>query len=183
MSNRKFFRSLSVASITTLTAMLAAPFIAQAATSLPNGASSLTETYDSWTVSCNVQAQGDAKKVICSMTQQQVDERRQRALAAEFSPNKDGIGGALVLPFGLNLTSGAILQLDENPPEQPIAFSTCMPGGCILPINFNASQTDAIAKGKALAVTTQALGGNDIKLNVPLDGFSAALKRTRELTK
>lgn len=163
--------------------MAATSSLAQAATGLPGGASSLTETYGNWTVTCGLQAQGEAKNVVCSMSQQQVDEKRQRALAIELSPNKTGTGGVFVLPFGLNLGSGAVLQIDENPAEKPLGFSTCLPAGCLVPVNFDAAKSDALSKGKQLTVLAKAIDGNDIKLNVPLDGFAAALKRVKELLK
>lgn len=157
---------------------------AWSAASLPGGASSLTETYGNWTVNCIVQKQAENQKVLCSMSQQQVDDKRQRALAIELSPaDKNGAAGAFVLPFGLNLASGATLQIDETPAEKPLAFTTCLPAGCIVPVNFDAAKADALGKGQNLSVLAQAVDGNQIKLNVPLDGFSAALKRTRELLK
>lgn len=157
--------------------------IAQAATGLPGGASSLTETFGNWTVNCLVQTQGETKNVACSMSQQQVDEKKQRALAVELSPSKDGTNGVFVLPFGLNLAAGTVLQIDDAKPDQALPFSTCLPAGCILPVTFNAAKADALSKGKSLAVLAQAVGGNEIKLNVPLDGFAAALKRTSDLLK
>ncbi|MDR2309370.1 MAG: invasion associated locus B family protein [Brucellaceae bacterium] len=157
---------------------------AWSAAGLPGGASSLTETYGNWTVTCLVQKQGENQKVLCSMSQQQVDDKRQRALAVEISPSdKNSAAGAFVLPFGLKLASGATLQLDETPADQPLAFTTCLPAGCIVPVNLDAAKADALGKGKNLFVLAQAMDGNQIKLNVPLDGFAAALKRTRELLK
>ena len=157
---------------------------AWSAAGLPGGASSLTETYGNWTVSCLVQKQGEAQKVLCSLSQQQMDEKRQRALAIEISPaDKNAAAGAFVLPFGLNLAAGTILQIDELPADKPIGFTTCLPAGCIVPVNFDSAKAEALGKGQNLSVLAQAMDGNQIKLNVPLDGFAAALKRTRELLK
>ena len=157
---------------------------AWSAAGLPGGASSLTETYGNWTVTCLVQKQGENQNVLCSMSQQQVDDKRQRALAIELSPaDKGSAAGAVVLPFGLSLAAGAILQIDETPADKPIAFTTCLPAGCVVPVNFDSAKADALGKGQSLSVLAQAVDGNTIKLNVPLDGFAAALKRTRELLK
>lgn len=157
--------------------------VAAAATGLPGGASSLTETYGNWTVSCLVQKQAEAQKVLCSMSQQQVDDKGQRALVVELSPDKSGTNGAFVLPFGLNLGAGTILQIDETPANKPASFTTCLPAGCIVPVSFDAAKAEALGKGKNLFVLAQAMDGNNIKLTVPLEGFAAALKRTRELLK
>lgn len=154
-----------------------------AATGLPGGASSLSETYGNWTVSCLVQKQDEAQKVLCSMSQQQVDDKRQRALAVELSPDKSGASGAFVLPFGLNLSAGAVLQIDETTADKAVAFSTCLPAGCIIPASFDAAKTDVLSKGQNLFVLIQSADGKDLKLTVPLDGFASAIKRTRELLK
>ena len=154
-----------------------------AATGLPGGASSLSETYGNWTVSCLVQKQDEAQKVLCSMSQQQVDDKRQRALAVELSPDKSGASGAFVLPFGLNLSAGAVLQIDETTADKAVAFSTCLPAGCIVPASFDTAKTDALSKGQNLSVLIQSADGKDLKLAVPLDGFASAIKRTRELLK
>lgn len=170
--------------IATIALTIGSTTAAWSATNLPGGASSLSETYENWTVSCLVQKQGETQKVLCSMSQQQVDDNRQRALAIELSPaDKNGASGAFVLPYGLNLASGATLQLDETPADKPLAFTTCLPAGCIVPVSLDAAKADALGKGKNLFVLAQAMDGNQIKLNVPLDGFAAALKRTRELLK
>ncbi len=155
----------------------------QAATSLPSGASSLTETFVNWTVSCRVVTKDEAKNVACSMTQQQVDEKGQRALTAELAPVKNGVAGGFILPFGLNLSAGATFQIDESKTEIKSPFSTCLPAGCIVPVNFDAAQTDAVNKGKVLFIRTKALDGQEFKFNVPLEGFSAAVKRIQDLIK
>lgn len=175
---------LRIFTMSTIALTLGNATAAWSAAGLPGGASSLAETYGNWTITCLVQKQGESQKVLCSMSQQLVDDKRQRALAVEIIPtDKNSATGAFVLPFGLNLASGATLQLDETPADKPLAFTTCLPAGCIVPVNLDAAKTDALEKGKNLFVLAQAMDGNQIKLNVPLDGFSAALKRIRELLK
>ncbi|WP_439272639.1 invasion associated locus B family protein [Pseudochrobactrum sp. HB0163] len=155
----------------------------QAATTLPGGASTLTETFSNWTVSCRVVTNADAKNVVCTMLQQQIDENGRRALTAEFTPAKSGLAGAFLLPFGLDLKAAPLFQVDENKAGVKSAFSTCMPAGCLVPVNFDVAQSDAMYKGKALIISTKSLDGQEFKFNVPLDGFAAASKRIQELTK
>ena len=64
MSNKNILRIIT--GTTLCLALHIAP--ASAATGLPGGASSLYETYGNWTVSCLVQKQGEAQKVLCSMS-------------------------------------------------------------------------------------------------------------------
>lgn len=179
MNNKNILRIISGTVIVLILNIISV----SAATGLPGGASSLSETYGNWTVSCLVQKQGEAQKVLCSMSQQQVDDKRQRALAVEISPDKSGASGVFVLPFGLNLGAGTILQIDETPADKPVSFTTCLPAGCIVPVSFDAAKAEALGKGKNLSVLAQAMDGNNIKLTVPLDGFASAIKRTRELLK
>lgn len=152
---------------------------------LPGGASSLTETHGDWTVSCRIQPQGEGQQAIrlCSLSQQQADAKGQRTLAVELQPTSDGASGALVLPFGLQLSDGVVLQIDEAKGGKPLPFSTCLPGGCLVPVAFDASRVDALAKGKALTILAKATNANEVKLAVSLTGFANALGRTKELLK
>ncbi|QYM72582.1 invasion associated locus B family protein [Pseudochrobactrum sp. Wa41.01b-1] len=179
MNNKNILRIISGTVIVLILNIISV----SAATGLPGGASSLSETYGNWTVSCLVQKQDEAQKVLCSMSQQQVDDKRQRALAVEISPDKSGASGVFVLPFGLNLSAGAVLQIDETTADKAVAFSTCLPAGCIVPASFDTAKTDALSKGQNLSVLIQSADGKDLKLAVPLDGFASAIKRTRELLK
>lgn len=151
---------------------------------LPGGASSLAETYGDWAVQCRLQAVKDgATKPVCSLLQQQQDNKGSRVLAIELQPTEDGASGALVLPFGLELSKGVALQIDEAKAGAAQAFSTCMPAGCIVPLNFGEAQLKALNGGKALNLITEAAAGGEVKLSVLLDGFTAALNRVKELQK
>jgi len=111
------------------------PAAGTAASTLPGGASSLQETYDDWQVVCG--QQGGVKR--CAMVQQQISkENRQRVLDIELWPAGDKLQGALMLPFGLALDQGVTLQVDDAAPGQPLHFRTCLPGGCVVPLSFDA---------------------------------------------
>ncbi len=153
-----------------------------AAAQLPNGASSITETYGDWTVACGI-ANG-AK--ICNLSQEQGNKQTgQRTFAIELRTPKDGkTDGTILMPFGLKLDSGAILKLDDKDLGQGVRFSTCIPDGCLLPVSFPTVATDAMRKGKTLAVSSLNLSdGQAVTFNVSLNGFTTALNRAAELAK
>ncbi|WP_374832615.1 invasion associated locus B family protein [Paenochrobactrum pullorum] len=151
---------------------------------LPGGASSLSETHGDWAVQCRLQAANDVKtKPHCSVSQQQQDNKGSRVLAVELQPTADGTSGALVLPFGLQLSKGVALQIDEAKPGASQQFSTCLPAGCIVPLNFGDAQLKALNAGKTLNLIAEAVNGGEVKLSISLDGFSAALIRVKELLK
>ncbi|MXO02422.1 invasion associated locus B family protein [Shinella zoogloeoides] len=152
-----------------------------AATSgLPGGASSLNETYKDWRVAC-VQ-QGTVKS--CVLSQAQVQQNGQRVLAIELNaPTGNAVTGTLVLPFGLALDAGVTFQIDEKPAMQPVRFRTCVPGGCIVNVNFDAATLVALRAGAVLKIKATADGGAATPFSISLQGFGTALDRVAALAR
>jgi len=152
----------------------------ESASSLPGGASSLSETYKDWRVAC-IQ-QGTAKR--CAMSQIQTQQNNQRILAIELNAlNGNAVSGTLVLPFGLALESGAMLQIDDKPAMQPLRFRTCLPDGCLLPVTFDAATLVTLRSGTALKVKAAADGGAAALFSISLQGFATALDRVGALAR
>lgn len=151
-----------------------------AASSLPGGANSLSETHGDWTVRCEV-----AESVVrCAAQQEQVaSDTRQRLLAIEFVPTAENLNGTLALPFGLLLAKGAVLQVDQLAASPPQPFQTCLPSGCLVQLLLGADWRDALKGGTSLTVTAAAVDGKEAKFAIPLRGFAGALDRIVELTK
>jgi len=178
----------AIALLATLGAVLAAsiasgPAVAQSqpASTLPGGASSLQETYQDWSVSC-VQ-QGAGKR--CVLTQVQNQQNGQRVLAIELNaPAGNKVTGSAILPFGLALASGVILQVDDEAASAPsLAFRTCLPGGCIVPLSFDAPAIVALRAGAALQLKAVSDDGREIPFSISLKGFSTALDRVNTLSR
>jgi invasion protein IalB len=150
------------------------------AETLPNGASSVNETYGDWTVDCRI---ADGQKQ-CLLSQAQGNNQSgQRIFAIELRPPADGkTEGTILMPFGLNLDSGAILKLDDRDLGKGLRFSTCVPQGCLLPVSFPTVATDAMRKaGKLVVASLNLSSGDAITFNVSLNGFGTALDRMTQL--
>jgi invasion protein IalB len=159
---------------------VAAPAPSAPPTQLPNGASSITESFGDWTVNCRIE--GGQK--YCVLSQAQGNKQTgQRTFAIELLTPKDGkADGTILMPFGLKLDAGAVLKLDDKDLGQGLRFSTCVPEGCLLPVSFPAIATDAMKKGTTLAVTGLNLSsGQAVTFSIALNGFPAALKRVADL--
>ncbi|MFJ6329046.1 invasion associated locus B family protein [Rhizobium sp. NPDC092011] len=147
---------------------------------LPGGASSLNETYKDWRVACA--QEGSAKR--CVLSQVQAQQNGQRVLAIELNaPSGNTVAGTLVLPFGLALDSGVSFQIDEKAAMQPVRFRTCMPGGCLLSVNFDAATIVALRSGTALKIKATADGGAAAPFSISLQGFATALDRVAALSR
>jgi invasion protein IalB len=156
------------------------PAAGSSASTLPGGASALQETYDDWQVACG--QQGAVKH--CAMVQQQISkENRQRVLDIELWPAGDKLEGALMLPFGLALDQGVTLQVDDGTPGQPLHFRTCLPGGCVVPLSFDAGSLAPLLHGTALKVKAVVDGGGIAPFTISLKGFSGAYNRAVALAK
>lgn len=153
---------------------------AQPASSLPGGATSLQETHGDWVVGCVLQ--GNVKR--CALTQEQTNQQtRQRVFAVELTPAGDRIEGVLLLPFGLVLDQGVVLQVDEQAQGQPLRFRTCLVAGCLVPVTFDARQAAALRGGTALKMRVMPEGGQSTVLTVSLKGLAGALDRTMALVR
>lgn len=143
------------------------------ASSLPGGASSLQETYQDWSLVCQ-----SAPQKVCVISQQQVQQSGQRVLAIELLSNGDGaLSGNLVLPFGLMLDAGAVLQIDDAAPQEARRFFTCLPAGCLVRLDFDAEALAALRAGTTLQVKVQSAEGQEVVVPVSLMGLGAAIDR------
>ena len=136
---------------------------------LPGGATSLNETYQDWTVGCRVV--NDTRS--CTITQQQQRQDGQRVLAIELRKQADqAVPGLLVLPFGLSL------QIDEQPALALQNFTTCLPAGCLVSLNFDEAAVSMLRGGTALKVTAATHDTKqDVALSISLKGLATALDR------
>lgn len=151
-----------------------------APSTLPGGASLVTETHGDWTVTCTTPTSGKQ----CAFSQALADSQTgQRVLMLELSPPQDGaVTGMLVGPFGLNFAKGLALSVDGETLGAPLPFLTCIPTGCLVPVSFDMAQIGRIKAGTTLTATgTGADTQQPVPISVSLAGFTRALERSAEL--
>ena len=176
------------------------------ATALPGGASSLTETYDSWQISCSSpkpvaavdggdkHAPADLKAArvanpvaSCVLAQvQREKDSRQLVLSVEFSldqsSGKDAeLLGTLVLPFGMIVNAPIQIMADDKLLQETF-IATCLPIGCLAPVKLEAPAIQTLSSSKAVTLKSRSLeGGREIAFPIQVQGFTNGLKRLREL--
>jgi len=158
------------------------------ATTLPGGATSLSETHGNWRLQCagpaavNPAAVAGSATVSCTVIQEQSDAQSgRRVLAMQLSAAESGLTGTLVLPLGLLLESGTVLVIDEAAPLAPLRFRTCLPAGCVVELRFDQATTAALRDAEEMKLTVTADDGTAASFGVPLDGLGAALDRAAQI--
>jgi len=149
---------------------------------LPGGATSLSETYEDWQVLCGAQD----GKAACNVTQTQMQQNTgQRVLDIRLNPaGEDGsVQGLLTLPFGLDLARGVTVQVDDGKATEPLAFSTCLPSGCLVPLALDKAQLATMRNGKALALKAASVQGQEAPFAISLKGFAKAIDRAAGLVR
>ena len=142
----------------------------------PTGASTVSESYGDWTMTCT----RPNEKVTCIVAQSQGDSQTgRRKFAVELQTPADGRSEGLVLmPFGLSIEPGVTFKLDEQTLGKGAPYTMCSVDGCFVPISFPTLALDGMRNAKKLLVTGQKASGSDpATIEVPLTGFSQALDR------
>lgn len=147
---------------------------------LPGGASSLNETYQDWRLLCRQTDAGSR----CAISQQEFDGKtRQRILSMELAPTSGQMSGVIVLPFGVALNKGASIEADGKVVGSRVNFSTCVPGGCLVPVNFDRTQLASIQNGKKIEVKFSSVAGQQIALPISNKGLDKAVDRIMALSR
>jgi len=174
-----------MAALVALTSMafVGAPLAEEQGTPLlPGGASSLSETYGDWTVSCVLVALETGQGSRCALTQRQVNGQGQQILAVELRPIESGLSGLMVLPFGLAVAEQVSFSIDESATITQAPFSTCLSAGCLVPIELESSVVSGLRVGGVLGVSIPTPAGTSVEMTVSLIGISLAIDRVAELT-
>jgi len=149
----------------------------------PTGASSLTEVYGDWTVTCaKADAKADAKAECAVMQAQGAKGRREFAL--EIRPPSDGRAqGFILMPLGLAIEPGISFKLDEAVLGKGAPYLSCSQEGCLVPVSLPTLATDTMKTSKNLLVSaTKPEAKEPVTITVPLEGFANAFARAIALT-
>ena len=150
------------------------------AESLPGGASSLTESYENWELTCVNQDETP----VCSLAQVQINaETQQQMLAIELRPDgAGGLSGVMVLPFGLALSQGIAIGIDDQEANATLGFTTCLPVGCLVPVGFDAGSIASLATANQLTATAIISdSGDPISFVISLTGLQNAHARLQDV--
>lgn len=101
-------------------------------------------------------------------------------MAIGFPTGSDGkkskvARGVVVLPLGILLESGVLMQVDE---QKPAVFKLrfCTQGGCVGYVNLNPELLDTMKNGNQLLFQFKTSQGRDVKIIMSLKGFTKAIK-------
>jgi invasion protein IalB len=141
------------------------------------GPTSATFGYDAWLVRC--QAAGD--KVGCGMSQQVLDQgSRQSVLQLHLAraPKGDGHQLVAVLPLGVSVPQGILIQIGES--KRNVAFTQCLPAGCVAPTAVDAAFLATLKSGKEGRIGVIGRTGKTVAVPFSLKGFGAAFEKMEE---
>lgn len=164
-----------------LTAAIVAQLLTMGATAQETEApimpTTLSETYDTWTVQCGNTGTGDQTKRQCQMSQELLQQdSRQRMLLFAVTEGEGNAKATLILPFGLLLSPGVHIEIAEKELASG-GFQTCLPQGCLVEIELSSMALDQLQTGEKLSVLMTVQNGQPMKTDVSLKGFGAAYRR------
>jgi invasion protein IalB len=141
----------------------------------------LSETYDSWTVQCVNKAEGEKTQRTCQMSQELLQQKtRQRVLTFAIGMADKKAKVTLVLPFGLLLSEGVRVQIGEEEILRG-AYRTCLPAGCVAEIELPAETIKKFESAETASVLMTANSGQPVKTDISLKGFTPAFQRLSAL--
>lgn len=146
------------------------------------GPTTLSETYDAWTVQCANALENEQTRRICQMSQELLQqETRQRVLLVAITKQGDeSARGTLVMPFGLLLSEGIRMELGENELIRG-SYRTCLPAGCVVELTLPDAVIAELQNGEEASLVMTANSGQQVRTNVSLKGFTAAYSRLMAL--
>lgn len=142
----------------------------------PSGASAISETYDTWTMTCT----RTETKPACIVGQAQGNARTgKREFTIELKGAVDGRAeGLILLPLGFVIEPGVTFKLDETVMGKGAPYLTCTAEGCLVPISLPTLATDTMKTAKTLTVLAMKPDAKEpTAIAVPLGGFGPAFSR------
>ncbi|WP_343315399.1 invasion associated locus B family protein [Brucella sp. BE17] len=145
----------------------------------------VNESFGDWQVACKSQ---DGRQ-LCAAIQQVAGsiegkpDARQRIIALEIIRAGTSAIGTMILPFGIDVSKGVSLSLtgaDANGSSLP--FKTCLPAGCLVPLEFGPQAVEGLKKAEKLTVSFETTAdGQKKSIAVSLKGFGEAFDHIKPL--
>jgi invasion protein IalB len=133
--------------------------------------------FDAWLVRC----QTVKADVGCGMSQQILDQRsRQPVLQLILGRAPSGKGHQLVavMPLGVTVPPGIAIQIGET--KRNVAFTQCLPGGCVAPLPVDDAFLRVLKSGKDGRVGVVDRRGQTVAVPFSLKGFVGAFDKMEE---
>jgi invasion protein IalB len=130
--------------------------------------------FQDWLVRC----QTVKDNVGCGMSQQILDQKTGRAIVQlHLGRDVAGTGHQLVvvLPLGVTIADGASLEIGDF--KRKIAFTQCLPGGCVGPTKADAALLDKLKAAGTAKLSVVDRAGNPVSVPFSLKGFSPAFDK------
>ena len=133
-----------------------------------------------WHLRCDPAKEGEENaKQHCEIFQRiNMQETGQRVVELAIAKGKDEkpAQGVFILPLGILLKPGILMQVDE---EKPFKFSarSCTAGGCIALIDLEKPVLDVFRKGEKILLRFKAQNGQEVNLTMSLKGFAKAFEK------
>lgn len=141
------------------------------------GPTSASFGFDAWLVRC----QAVKDKTACGMSQQIVDQRsRQPVLQLFVGRAVSGEGHQLVavLPLGVTVPPGMVIQIGDT--KRTVAFTQCLPGGCVAPLVVDAAFLGVLKSGQDGRIGVIDRRGQTAVIPFSLKGFAGAFAKMEE---
>jgi len=123
-----------------------------------------------WGVTCNNNA--NPNQLTCTMSQTIFQNGTgQRIISASVFKNSGTYGMLLSLPHGIDLTSGVDVSIDEGK-AQKFAIQTSDANGAYSRFELTPKLISAMRNGNVLIVNILGAGGNPVRMEMSLSGFS-----------
>ena len=84
----------------------------------------------------------------------------------------------ILVPLSVYLPAGVSLKFGEEE-AKTVAFDNCDSAGCLAKYDVTEAELGAMAKGQALTLTVKDTNREPISIQVPSDGFAAALAKIK----
>ncbi len=137
------------------------------------------ERHGDWILSIVSETVADRPRQRCTISHVQFGlETRKPILSIELYPEKRGLRGTLVLPAGLRRENGVVLEGDEAASGLAQPFRAEFPLGCAVDLDLDAAMIASLRRDRNLHVRATADNtGREVIFTIPLNGFSATLRR------
>lgn len=133
--------------------------------------------FDAWLVRCET----GGEKAACGMSQQILDQRSRRPvlqLLLAHAREEKGHQLVAVLPLGVTVPPGIAIEIGET--KRNVAFTQCLPMGCVAPLAADASLIAAMKSGSEGRVGVVDRAGKTVAVPFSLKGFEPAFKKLEE---